>query len=394
MPEPASLQMNLSFDVTKGTLTSFRDGDFCGPGGCVSYAMPFPFTTLQSGHSLTINPESPSNWNSSGTGQMAVVDVNNAANPLTDAFISGGTTVSGTEEMISATVTLKENASPNRPFKMKAANIIVGGPAAEANTSLIDLNPPVIIVGQAPFGPTCGAVEGAPCDDGNPCTTDDACSQAFCFGVAVNCDDGNDCTADLCDTSVGCTHENISGSCEDGNPCTEADTCSNGNCLQGVPRDCEDGVACTADACANGVCDHVAINTKCEDGMFCTSDICDPIQGCIYPESDIACDDGFSCTVDLCEPNDPNSGTNGCINFLDDSLCNDNVACTVDSCNASSKFCENVPNDGFCEDGVLCTEDICDLFDDCRFVEVDNNCDDNVSCTENICNKIDDCQFP
>ena len=127
MAEPGALQLDLSFDKNEASLVEFRDGEFCGTGpiGCAPYSLPFPFTTLQSGHSLTINPESPANWNSYGQGQMAVVDVSNAANPLTDAYIAG-TNVIGTEELVVARVTLKDNFPPHRPFKMTAKDIIVG----------------------------------------------------------------------------------------------------------------------------------------------------------------------------------------------------------------------------------------------------------------------------
>ena len=35
MPEPSALQLDLSFESSIGTLENFRDGDFCGSGGCV-----------------------------------------------------------------------------------------------------------------------------------------------------------------------------------------------------------------------------------------------------------------------------------------------------------------------------------------------------------------------
>ena len=41
------------------------------------------------------------------------------------------------------------------------------------------------------------APSGTPCDDGNPCTHDDQCSDGVCMGGA-DCDDGNPCTQDFC----------------------------------------------------------------------------------------------------------------------------------------------------------------------------------------------------
>ncbi len=61
--------------------------------------------------------------------------------------------------------------------------------------------------------------DGTPCDDGNACTVDDACSNRACTGAALNCDDGNTCTTDSCDPEAGCRH--------DGNPdCHPALDCS------------------------------------------------------------------------------------------------------------------------------------------------------------------------
>jgi hypothetical protein len=74
-------------------------------------------------------------------------------------------------------------------------------------------------------------LEGAACDDGNACTTLDACSAGTCRGRAVSCDDGNPCTADACDPAVGCMSSFADGaSCDDLDQCTENDTCRQGAC--------------------------------------------------------------------------------------------------------------------------------------------------------------------
>lgn len=49
-----------------------------------------------------------------------------------------------------------------------------------------------------------------PCDDGVPCTVDDACAAGACTGVAVGCDDANPCTTDGCKDGA-CTHKAVSG---------------------------------------------------------------------------------------------------------------------------------------------------------------------------------------
>src|SRR5690606_32595113 len=72
-------------------------------------------------------------------------------------------------------------------------------------------------------------------------------------------------------------------SCDDGNPCTENDACEAGGCV-GSSVDCDDGVACSTEVCsvAAGGCVYDATacpcadDGDCADGKPCTSDVCDP----------------------------------------------------------------------------------------------------------------------
>ncbi|MBM4354836.1 MAG: hypothetical protein FJ109_13785 [Deltaproteobacteria bacterium] len=72
----------------------------------------------------------------------------------------------------------------------------------------------------------------ANCDDGSACTTADKCAAGKCVGgSAPNCDDGNQCTTDSCNAQTGCVHTPLSGvACNDGDPNTSNDTCTNGVC--------------------------------------------------------------------------------------------------------------------------------------------------------------------
>jgi len=65
-----------------------------------------------------------------------------------------------------------------------------------------------------------GAADGSPCDDGNACTTRDACRAGACAGERVSCDDGNACNGvESCDPARGCRGgETLT--CNDGDPCT------------------------------------------------------------------------------------------------------------------------------------------------------------------------------
>ncbi len=167
------------------------------------------------------------------------------------------------------------------------------------------------------------APNGAGCDDGNACTPDDACSGGACQGSgAVVCNDGNPCTQDSCDPGSGCTSAPAAGPCDDGNPCTAGDSCKSGSCHGGGP-------------------------TSCDDGNPCTDDSCNPAKGCVHEANSAGCDDGNACTTgDAC------SGGK-CVGGAAVS-CNDGNACTDDSCQAASG-CANTANAASCDDGNACT---------------------------------------
>src|SRR5207249_4242204 len=74
----------------------------------------------------------------------------------------------------------------------------------------------------------------APCNDGNACTTNDACSGGSCIGgPAPNCNHGEGCTEDGCNHATGCVHINDTEAWTAGNACTTNDTCSGGTCTGG-----------------------------------------------------------------------------------------------------------------------------------------------------------------
>jgi Cytochrome c554 and c-prime len=87
-----------------------------------------------------------------------------------------------------------------------------------------------------------------PCDDGNPCTTGDTCMMGACTPDAtVPCpDDGNACTDDVCVPATGACGAPIAGPCDDGDGCTTGDACGDGACagaLEGY-----EGLRCDLDA--------------------------------------------------------------------------------------------------------------------------------------------------
>ena len=267
------------------------------------------------------------------------------------------------------------------------------------------------------------ALDDDDCDDGNACTTDDACSNRRCRGTLTECDDEEACTADECDLESGdCEFTLTQGlPCDDGVGCTETDRCDvEGGCA-GVPtascqcledthcsglssqNKCEGFFRCEADyscvfdpttvvdcdghttACAVGVCDPdsgVCGADATNDGGDCdTSDNpCVQSGSCnegVCEGPAVECDDGDPCTEDSCSP-----AAGGCIfEPLDGGPCDDGSPCTQgDECDEEGT-CSGVPLT--CEDANLCTVGACDEeTGDCLFDPVDGPCVHNDPCIE------------
>lgn len=274
--------------------------------------------------------------------------------------------------------------------------------------------------------PDIGCVFGdktGPCDDGNPCTSDDACLNGVCVGggnecdceVDADCGDFDD--GDLCNGVVGCIEnkcETLPGSavvcdvvkngpctvtecqpatgvcetvptidgtaCSDGDRCTLDDQCVSGTCTGTVDRacgggcldsgDCDDLDPCTIDECAGGACVYEPIfggdcacgsDIDCNDANGCTLDVCDVVTGeCSFTPAAASCDDGNACTTgDACAAGACQPGS--------PVVCDDGDPCTNDSCNPASG-CVSVDNgscgggctsDAQCDDTNLCTVDVC-----------------------------------
>jgi len=78
------------------------------------------------------------------------------------------------------------------------------------------------------------------------------------------CDDANPCTADVC-AAGSCSYPNLVGApCDDGDPCYSEDFCSGGSCQAGNVSKCDDGLSCTLDACKpNGECVSTIDDNNC-----------------------------------------------------------------------------------------------------------------------------------
>jgi len=207
--------------------------------------------------------------------------------------------------------------------------------------------------------------DGTPCDNGDPCTLDDACDKGLCKGTSNPCDDLNSCTEDSCETMVGCVHEAVGGACEDGDFCHGPDLCQDGQCLAGPEIDCDDKNVCTTDSCSpDSGCAHEPNSESCDDGNACTTgDHCEG-GGCSF-SGVLDCSDEEPCTLDSCDPD------SGCAHQpLDEGSCDDGDDCT------QGDFCEG----GVCQPGPIkecyeCGDGVCDEpFEDCASCSKDCEC--------------------
>ncbi len=237
--------------------------------------------------------------------------------------------------------------------------------------------------------PSAGCVyvsNTAGCNDGNACTTADACNGGACVGgAAPNCDDKNLCTDDSCDSTKGCLHANNASACDDGTVCTKGDQCAAGSCKPGAAISCDDKSVCTTDTCdASTGCQNANNTEPCNDGNACNSnDICN--AGKCAGSGGKDCNDNNPCTIDSCDI------AGGCIH----SNITDGTACSQPTC-ASGLFqpaatctagkCSAVPAPVDCNDKNVCTQDSCNALQGCIYSNNTSACNDNNACTKSdIC---------
>ncbi len=255
-----------------------------------------------------------------------------------------------------------------------------------------------------------------PCDAVADCQNDDPCTRGECLlGNCVHepaCDDGDPCTADQCAPIGGkpvCLNTPTDGlPCDDYNPCTVGDTCSEGECRHGEDKDCDDGNPCTEAYCSSdGGC--VQGGVGCDDQDECTDDYCDAEAGgcvnepkvcgsgkrCAQPlgwcvrdrvcESDADCPDEDACWVGACAPVE--DGQKKCTVVP---LCSDDGnPCTDVHCKGGGEgeptcLTENKSSDHGCEDGDPCTEGEHCVEGTCSGGSP-KHCDDGDPCTEDSC---------
>ena len=121
--------------------------------------------------------------------------------------------------------------------------------------------------------------DGDPCDDHDVCTVGDVCEDGACLSGAVIVPPeflDDPCNALDCDPETGWHPIPVEGPCDDGDPCTTDDACHAGACVGG-----ED--ICAGPVCGDGTCQDTEHCEGCpEDCGPCQTDCCDahPGKGC------------------------------------------------------------------------------------------------------------------
>lgn len=213
------------------------------------------------------------------------------------------------------------------------------------------------------------------CDDGNACTHDDACADGVCVGQALDCNDYNLCTDDGCSVQSGCVFVNNSNPCDDGEPCTLADACQQGQCMGGGLKNCSDDNPCTLDMCdsSDGTCKHQPVDWPCDDQNLCTTQ--DACFAGVCSGQPVSCDDGNPCTVDSCQP------AAGCLHVPAAVPCDDGNPCTTGDVCLDGQ-CVAGPGVKSCDDANPCTQDWCDPASaQCAHSPAQAACDDGNLCT-------------
>ena len=300
---------------------------------------------------------------------------------------------------------------------------------------------------------------GAACDDGDPCTSKDACQEGACLGAAVSCDEppGPSClnaktlrtyaSPGVC--SVGAceydtTDTTCPGLCVDGScatdpcagvtcasppgPCYEkAGSCVAGQCVYApAAKACDDGDPCTADdACADGDCLGTPIGCQDPPASMCAdeatlvvyskSGVCDG-GACTYAEVEVPCPEGCqddACVGDPClgvtcdvPPGPCYAETGGCEDgacsyaLLDGAACDDGDACTVEDtcqaglCKGKPKACKTPPLPscmGELTQLLYAAVGTCAPGGECVYAETTKACQlacKAGACTEDPCNEV------
>jgi subtilisin family serine protease len=236
------------------------------------------------------------------------------------------------------------------------------------------------------LGPQC--VDGADCNDGNPCTTD-TCSDGVCSNQPIECSQGEICVDGVCSELPPECGDGICNGIEICDTCPEdcisggggGVVCGNGVCEPGedcltCPEDCRGkqvGAAKRQYCCgAGGGLNPVGCeDSRCsEDGWLCSDTLSEP-----YCCGDGQCagdEDYLNCAIDGClEP------------FCGDGTCDPDE----DQCSCSEDCGPAPATETNCSDGIDNDCDgLTDIGDtDCSCLPKKTACDSDGECCSNRC---------
>ena len=122
------------------------------------------------------------------------------------------------------------------------------------------------------------AGDGAACDDGQSCTSDDTCTGGQCLGTPYSCDDGQPCTDDGCDGNGGCLSPAVaSGWCFIDDACyPDGDAHPGGSCATCDPLQSTTGWTVTSGCLVGDTCQ--ATGALGYDGVAHSCGTCEPSQ--------------------------------------------------------------------------------------------------------------------
>ena len=187
-------------------------------------------------------------------------------------------------------------------------------------------------------------VNGTPCDDFDPCTENDVCTNYKCSGTPKICESNNPCTIGTC-TSGGCTYEAVQNGnmCHSNDMCILESTCQNGLCIVNEQKDCSHlDKDCSFGKCNNGECISLPRRERqsCDDGFECTlhdmclNGVCKGQENPCYDNNPCTfnkCVEGFGCMLKY-NLSDGNNCNATCTDNFDCPKTGDNWACVDGTC--------------------------------------------------------------
>jgi hypothetical protein len=281
---------------------------------------------------------------------------------------------------------------------------------------------------------TFSPLTGGACDDGEPCTSADACVEGSCEGQSYGCDDGLPCTSDSCDGEGGCVHDLSAGwcliggvcaadgeikagdpclwcraevevhmwtptddaPCDDGEACTKDDRCRGSSCV-GEPYACDDGVPCTFDSClGDGTCAHPVARATCLiDGLCVAGGSKHPDSPCKGCRPAFASDRWVDLMGDPCDDGDPCTSADQCANAGcagSPYSCDDGLGCTADACDSLGGCTHEIRAESCLVDGACFAPDAPDPDNPCSTCQPSVSVNAFAPVSGNTCQHQDACR--